>query len=88
MISIDVDRNAYGSQIESFEAEISVQGCEDPWNVAFIRAPIITRVGSDVDVLAEHDGHPVLVQSGKILCATFHTEVTGERGLHEVFGSL
>ena len=84
LVDITVDRNAYGSQMESFATEISVQGFSDPCSVAFIRAPIVTRVGSGVEVLATHDGNPVLVRSGSILVATFHTEVTDETQLHEL----
>ncbi|OGJ68648.1 glutamine amidotransferase subunit PdxT [Candidatus Peribacteria bacterium RIFCSPLOWO2_02_FULL_51_10] len=85
LIDIDVDRNAYGTQMNSFETEIKVRGLKRPLPAAFIRAPKITRVGSSVEILSVHDSTPVLVRQGRVLAATFHTEVRGERALHEMF---
>jgi pyridoxal 5'-phosphate synthase pdxT subunit len=87
VIDISVARNAYGRQVDSFETDLSVEGLETPARVAFIRAPIIERVGSDVEVLASHEGKPVLVRQGKLLAATFHPEVAGEDRVHEMFVS-
>lgn len=85
LIDITVDRNAYGTQIDSFETSLSIQGLREPVPVAFIRAPKITRVGKGVEVLASYKGSPVLVRQGGILVATFHAEVRGETGVHELF---
>lgn len=85
LIDIDVDRNAYGTQMNSFETEIKVRGLKRPLPAAFIRAPKITRVGSSVEILSVHDSTPVLVRQGRVLAATFHTEVRGETALHEMF---
>jgi len=76
-IDVTVERNGWGRQIESFEATSS-EGRE----LVFIRAPRITRVGAEVEVLDTFEGEPVLVRSGAITCATFHPELTGERELH------
>ena len=63
-VDITVRRNAYGTQIESFEADIDVDGLESPFHAVFIRAPAVERTGPGVDVLARHDGRPVLCRSG------------------------
>ena len=62
-VDIAVQRNAYGRQVDSFETDITVRGLDAPFHAVFIRAPRITRCGKGVDVLAEHDGAPVLVCS-------------------------
>ena len=85
LIDITVDRNAYGTQIESFETVISVRGIKEPLSVAFIRAPKITRIGQAVQVLAEDQGLPVLVRQGSVLVGTFHPEVRAETAIHRYF---
>jgi pyridoxal 5'-phosphate synthase pdxT subunit len=85
LIDIDVQRNAYGPQIDSFEATLKVDGIKGSLDVAFIRAPIITRVGKGVKVLASHKGKPVLVQQGRVLAGTFHPEVRRQAAIHEMF---
>lgn len=88
-LDIDVARNAYGPQIESFETELSVPVLgEKPLRVAFIRAPQITRVGEGVEVLARHNEQPVAVRQGKIVALTFHPEVVGEARLHRFWLNL
>ena len=82
VIDITVDRNAYGTQIDSFETVLPVRGIDEPLSVSFIRAPKITRVGRDVEVLAEDHGFPVLVREGRVLVGTFHPEMRGETALH------
>lgn len=85
-LDIDVARNAYGPQIESFETDLEVPSLgEKPLHVAFIRAPQIRRVGEDVEVLASHNGQPVAVRQGKIIALTFHPEVVGEARLHKLW---
>lgn len=85
-LDISVERNAYGSQIKSFEAELDIPFLKgDTFPGVFIRSPIISRVGTEVKVLAEHDKKPVLCQQGNILAATFHPELTDDIRLHEYF---
>lgn len=85
LIDITVDRNAYGTQIESFETVLNVRGIREPLSVAFIRAPKITRVGRKVEILADDQGLPVLVWQGRILASTFHPEVRAETAIHRFF---
>ncbi len=86
LIDISVQRNAYGRQINSFvDRALSPALGPPPLEMVYIRAPIITRVGPGVEVLAEHGGHPVLVQQGRCLAATFHPELTEDRRVHERF---
>lgn len=85
-LDVDVARNAYGPQIESFETwlEVPTVGA-DPLRVAFIRAPQITRVGDGVEILATHNEQPVAVRQGNIVALTFHPEVVGEARLHQLW---
>jgi 5'-phosphate synthase pdxT subunit len=80
-----VARNAYGRQRESFEAQLTVDGIDGEFPGVFIRAPVVTRVGAAVDVLAVHDDHPVLLRSGTTWAATFHPELSGDLRLHQRF---
>lgn len=84
LIDVDVQRNAYGRQVDSHISPIEVKGLDEPFEAVFIRAPIFTRVGKDVEVLSEHRGQPVLVRSGNLWMATFHPERTPDRRLHEL----
>ncbi|HEY5663259.1 MAG TPA: pyridoxal 5'-phosphate synthase glutaminase subunit PdxT [Ilumatobacter sp.] len=87
-IDITVQRNGYGRQLESFETEIAVPalGPDAPaFRAVFIRAPKVVRVGEGVEVLAEHDGVPVLVRCGPITVASFHPELAGDHRLHAQF---
>ena len=84
-----VERNAFGRQVDSFEADLEVTGLADPMHAVFIRAPWIDKVGADVEVLAsvtEPAGgeHPVLVRQGRILASSFHPELTGDTRLHQM----
>ncbi len=85
LIDIVVDRNAYGTQIESFETVINVRDIKEPLSVAFIRAPKITHTGRCVQVLAHDQGLPVLVRQGRVLVGTFHPEVRAETAIHRYF---
>jgi len=85
LVDIDVDRNAYGRQVASFEADLQLPGVERPLRGVFIRAPRVRDVGDDVEVLAEHDGEPVLVRQGRFLVASFHPELTEDTRVHELF---
>lgn len=83
-LDVTVRRNAYGRQVDSFEAEVPVEMLGGAVRAAFIRAPVIERVGTDVEVLASWEGSPVLVRSGNIVASTFHPEVTGDHRLHKL----
>ena len=85
LIDVTVRRNAYGRQVDSFEADVDVRGIDHAVRGVFIRAPWIEAVGPDVRVLAEHEGHPVVLEHGNLLAASFHPELVGETGLHEYF---
>lgn len=88
LMDIIVDRNAYGTQIDSFETALKIDGISKPVPVAFIRAPVIARTGKDVEILAMHENKPVLVRQGKMLAGTFHPEVRGETAVHRMFLAL
>jgi len=87
LIDVDVERNAYGRQRESFEAHgtAMLDGTPTPIEMMFIRAPRIRRVGEGVEVLARQGGDPVMVKQGTVLVATFHPEVTDEQAVHRYF---
>jgi 5'-phosphate synthase pdxT subunit len=85
VLDVTVRRNGYGRQIDSFEADIAVKGLETPFTAVFIRAPIIEEVGSDVEILAVHNGAPIAVAWQNILAATFHPELTSDVRFHELF---
>jgi pyridoxal 5'-phosphate synthase pdxT subunit len=88
LMDVTVRRNAYGRQVDSFEADLDVDGIDHPVRGVFIRAPWIEDVGPDVEVLAEHEGRPVVLRQGRLLSASFHPELVGETALHEAFLSL
>jgi 5'-phosphate synthase pdxT subunit len=88
MIDIDVRRNAYGRQVASFEAGLTLRGDPDPLTGVFIRAPWIERAGEGVEVLAELDGHAVAAEQDGVLVTAFHPELTGDRRLHRRFAEL
>jgi len=83
LIDLTVIRNAYGRQVDSFEADVDVRGV-GPVRAVFIRAPQVARVGAGIEVLAEHDGKPVLVRDGVLLAAAFHPEIAGDARLHRM----
>ena len=87
-IDIDVRRNGYGRQVDSFEDQLSVTGLDGPFHGVFIRAPVVERVGSDVEVLATVDGVPVLCREGTVLVSSFHPEMSGDGRIHERFLDL
>jgi pyridoxal 5'-phosphate synthase pdxT subunit len=88
LVDLVVDRNAYGRQVASFEADLSLAGDIEPLRGVFIRAPRVRDVGAEVEVLAEHDGEPVLVRDGRFLVASFHPELTADTRVHERFLGL
>ena len=83
-LDVVVKRNAFGRQNESFEHDLEVAGLDEPFRAVFIRAPWIEKVGSDVDVLASIDDHPVMVRQGNILATSFHPELTNDGRLHQM----
>lgn len=87
-LDVGILRNAYGRQVESFETPVQVKGLEEPVRAVFIRAPIIEEAGEKVEVLAEYEGHPVLVRQGKLLASTFHPELAGETRIHSMFAEM
>jgi 5'-phosphate synthase pdxT subunit len=80
-----VERNAFGRQRESFEADIPIEGLDDPFHAVFIRAPVAESVGSDAKVLGRIDQRIVAVQSGRHMALSFHPELGGDRRLHGMF---
>jgi pyridoxal 5'-phosphate synthase pdxT subunit len=85
LMDIDVERNAYGRQVASFEADLDLAGDSRPLHGVFIRAPRVRELGPDVEVLAEHGGEAVLVRQGRFLAAAFHPELTEDTRVHERF---
>ena len=86
VLDVTVRRNGYGRQRESFEASLAVRGLPDgDFPGVFIRAPVVERVGPDVEVLAEFDGVPVLGRAHDLWFASFHPELSGDLRLHQLF---
>ena len=85
LIDVEVERNAYGRQVSSFEADLDLAGEDKPLRGVFIRAPRVEATGDKVEVLAQLDGKPVLLKQGRFLVATFHPELTDDTRVHELF---
>lgn len=89
VLDVTVQRNAFGRQVDSFEADLPVAGIDGgPVRAVFIRAPYITRVGQGVEVLAEVQGHPVMVRQRHLLAAAFHPELTDDLRVHQYFREM
>ena len=84
-LDITSRRNGYGRQLNSFEADLDVTGLDGPFHAVFIRAPLVERLGADIDVLAEHEGVAVLMRERSCTVAAFHPELTADTRLHEMF---
>jgi pyridoxal 5'-phosphate synthase pdxT subunit len=86
LMDIEVQRNAYGRQVDSFEVElpISVLGYK-PFKAVFIRAPLIEKVAPNVGILAQHHGKIIFARQGNFLVSSFHPELTGDKRVHEYF---
>jgi len=85
-MDIRARRNAFGRQIQSFEADLELRGLSDgPLRGIFIRAPWIEEYGEQVEILAEIDGHPVAVRQGRMLAVAFHSELSGDDRVHRLF---
>jgi 5'-phosphate synthase pdxT subunit len=89
LLQASITRNAYGRQIDSFEADFAVTGLgEEPLRAVFIRAPRFLSVGPEVEVLAANQGEPVLVRQANVMAATFHPELTSDRRIHQLLLDL
>jgi pyridoxal 5'-phosphate synthase pdxT subunit len=88
ILDVVVRRNAFGRQNDSFEADLDVSGLDAPVHGVFIRAPWVEKVGSEVEVLAEIDHHPVMVRQGNLLASSFHPELTGDGRVHQMLLDL
>jgi len=88
LLDLEVSRNAYGRQVASFEADLELDGENEPLRGVFIRAPRVSDAGPEVEVLAELDGEPVLLREGRLLVASFHPELTDDPRVHERFLDL
>ena len=89
LMEMEVQRNAYGRQIDSFEASFSSREFREvPLRGVFIRAPIITRVDAPAETIATYEEHPVVVRQGNLLAATFHPELTEDVRLHQYFVNI
>ena len=87
-IDIDVRRNAFGRQVDSFETDLRVIGLDGaPMHAVFIRAPVVERVGADVEVLASLSGRPVACRQGPVVVTAFHPELSPDLRLHELLRS-
>ncbi|MQA02873.1 MAG: pyridoxal 5'-phosphate synthase glutaminase subunit PdxT [Streptosporangiales bacterium] len=84
VLDMVAERNAFGRQVRSFEADLDVTGVDGRVRAVFIRAPWVASYGPDVEVLAEVDGHPVAVRTGTALAVAFHPELTSEARIHRL----
>ncbi len=86
LIDVEIQRNAYGSQLESFEEKIKIIGLKEKFNAIFIRAPIVKKILSKkTQTLASVNNNPVLLKQKNILISTFHPELTNDTRIHELF---
>jgi 5'-phosphate synthase pdxT subunit len=90
LLDITVERNAYGRQLDSFEADLAIPSLGDePLHGVFIRAPVVSEVGPEVEVLArDPDGRPIAVRQGRVMATAFHPELTADRRLHRLMLGL
>ena len=89
LMNYEVSRNDYGRQIDSFDAQLMIEGLGDvPVPAVFIRAPRITEISDSVQVLSEYKGSPVMVREKNMLAASFHPELTGDTRVHSLFISM
>lgn len=88
VLDIEVERNAFGAQVHSFEAEVPMQGLETPMVGVFIRAPVVVRTGPEVEILAEYEKRIVAVRQGRRMGTSFHPELTDDTRLHRLFLEL
>jgi len=82
VLDMRAERNAFGRQVRSFEADVALDGFGEPLHAVFIRAPWVAEHGAEVAAIGELDGHVIAVRSGRILAVAFHPELAGETRLH------
>jgi len=88
-IDVTAKRNAFGRQLQSFEADLEVAGAGDePLRAVFIRAPWVERRGPEVEVLSSYEGHPVAIREGSVLACAFHPELTDDPRFHAIFMAM
>jgi pyridoxal 5'-phosphate synthase pdxT subunit len=88
LLDVTVQRNAFGAQVHSFEDQVPFKGLEEPVTGVFIRAPVVSEHGPDVEELAEYGGRVVAVRQEKLLGTSFHPELTEDTRLHRWFLEL
>ena len=85
LIDFSIERNSYGRQIDSFEADITITGLDANFHAIFIRAPRITKVNNEVKVLAHFENDPVIIRQNKLLATVFHPELSNDDRVHSYF---
>lgn len=85
ILDATVKRNAFGRQIDSFEEPFSIEGFDEDFNAVFIRAPIITNMNTEMEILARHKDQIVMIRQDNILACSFHPELTGDFRVHKLF---
>lgn len=88
LLDITVKRNAFGAQVHSFESELQVTTIDEPVTGVFIRAPVVTQKGAEVESIAEFDGKVVAVRQGNRVGTSFHPELTSDHQMHEWFRQI
>jgi 5'-phosphate synthase pdxT subunit len=89
LIEARTERNAFGRQLQSFEADLAIEGIgEEPLRAIFIRAPWVVERGADVEVLASYGGHPVAIRERRVLACAFHPELGDDPRLHALFMAM
>ena len=85
LMSVEIRRNGYGRQIDSFESDLSIEGFDTSFRGIFIRAPLVESVGEEVEVLAEVNERPVMCRQGSIIATSFHPELADDDRIHAEF---
>jgi len=85
LIDIEVRRNGYGRQIDSFESDLLIEGFDNSFRGVFIRSPLVESVGEEVEVLAEINGHSVMCRQGSTIVTSFHPELADDDRIHADF---
>lgn len=88
LLNATVQRNAFGRQVNSFEADLDIKGLDTPFHAVFIRAPTMTVTGPDVEVLARYRGRTVFARQARIMASSFHPELANDSRLHAMFLEL
>ena len=87
LMNIEVSRNAFGRQVDSFETDLEIEGMDGPpYHAIFIRAPVVDTIGEGVEIISSlEDGRPVAVRQGHMLATAFHPELTDDPRMHKLF---